>query len=165
MRKKEQDEKQNIEILKVDPGTGTVLPLACNFCNRGVTTTHVCLHPEGICGLAICVYCMSEDEENRTCCEKHCSINATECIPIDDTNTNNETDNEDDTHIDDVVETFVPDYFDVYTSIKAIGFDYDDLNFTGFDLLNLRVKKEVEAKGVKKVNDYIKYKKQNGEKV
>ena len=75
------------------------------------------------------------------------------CQPCND-NDNNES-NENNDHLPD---NFVPDYLDVYTSIKALDFDFQETNFPGFDLLNLRVKKDIEKFGKKKIEQLVKAK-------
>ena len=46
---------------------------------------------------------------------------------------------------------FVPDYFDVYTSVKALMFDIDDCQFVGFELLKIRANYMIKMKGKKKL--------------
>ena len=63
------------------------------------------------------------------------------------------------------ISVFDPDYLDVYCSIKALGLEYQVLSFIGFDLLDVRVKKLIESKGMNKVNRMINDKKNNGRRI
>ena len=142
------EESDDIITLEVNEGTGTLVPIPCNFCNSGITTTHICQHPggkrkianenESICGLASCIMCCGENERNRTRCKYHRDIQQQhQTIQInnqhDDTYSNEQKD-------DDL------DYYDIYTSIKALGFDIDKSHYPGFQLLCMRVKDVIEKK-------------------
>ena len=150
------------QILKAG-SSGTILPINCDFCNDNHPSTHVCCFPVGnrrienkednICGLATCFVCANGDENRRSRCKFHVEIEEGEmlCLPCNDEN-NNQTRKSGSSPYP----IYTPDYFYTYTSIQALGFDFDNFPFPGFQLLHLRVKKEIEAKGQNKVNQYIK---------
>ena len=52
-----------------------------------------------------------------------------------------------------------PDYYEIYTSMKAIGFDPASNEYPGFQLFMLRVKNALESKSESIVKEYIEYKK------
>jgi hypothetical protein len=163
MKKDDVSEKNNtmsdtLQILKINNGTQTLEPLQCDFCNSGILTTHVCRHPVGnrkieneqsnICGLASCILCCEENEINRVRCKHHRDEN----IGTTTTTTTNNTHGDD---IDDNDKLLPPDYYDMYCSIKALGFDIENSDFIGFRLLMLRVADTLKAKGERKINEYI----------
>ena len=94
--------------------------------------------------------------DSRDRCNNHLNKDIY-CLPC---NENEENESNKPTSTPNTYPTFIPDYFDVYTSMQAVGFDMDQCDFPGFQLLKIRAKEAIESKGEKKVNDYIKYKKE-----
>lgn len=66
------DGEENVTLLKRIAGTGALAPIPCDFCNRNMTTNHVCriAKPNGnrmienensqICGKATCIFCWED---------------------------------------------------------------------------------------------------------
>ena len=76
------------------------------------------------------------------------------CQPCND---NEQSQSQNDNN-DDIPDIFIPDYLDVYTSIKALDFDFESTEFPGFQLLHLRAKEDIEKIGEKKINQLIRSK-------
>ena len=73
----------------------------------------------------------------------------------------NEQDNngDNDTHHLTHDDQLPPDYYEIYTSIKALGFDIDKFDFPGFCLLNMRANEIMKTKSKNVVRQYIVLKK------
>ncbi len=54
-----------------------------------------------------------------------------------------------------------PDYFEIYTSMRAFGFDPGTSDFTGHRVLAMRAEEIMKTKSPKAVSDYIEYKKKS----
>ena len=165
--------KQTIRILEGNQASGIVSSIPCNFCSSGILTNHVCHHPGGnrkieddkgnlICGLPTCIKC-SDGNEDRTRCRKHA---IPICLPCDNNlqhkNNQEEVDINDDK---DAIPTFTPDYFSVYTSVKALGLDSKSNPFPGFQLLEKWVEKDVEKFSKNTMKNFISFKKKDGRRI
>jgi hypothetical protein len=154
-------------IIKINAATGVLTsPMACDFCDSGIPTTHVCRLPGGnrrlnedgerICGLATCIMC-ANGNENRVRCKNHLSEQSF-CSPC---NEGRETQSKDATSEENhsSYPSYSPDYYEVFTSIKALVFDMNKSNFPGFKIMKIRAENAIKNKSEKTVNDYVKYKK------
>jgi hypothetical protein len=95
-----------------------------------------------ICGLATCINCIDKDDEERCLCKLHKKGNNErhELIDVDDT-------------------LFEPNYVDVYLSCLSIpGFDFNELNFPGFELLEIRAEETMQKMGNNMVKTVLKEK-------
>ena len=145
-----------MEVLKVDPKSQSLLPVKCDFWEISITTSNLCCYPVGdrkvqgtddrICGLVLCIGCNVE-EENRVRCKQHFG-NVMTCLPCNKKANPDEGIHSNSTSSDSP-DIFIPNYYEIFTSIKALGFDLDQCNFHWFSILKHRVKKEIKAKGKK----------------
>ena len=69
----------------------------------------------------------------------------------------NSTDN--DTHLE-TSSPSPPDYYNIYTAVKAVGIDPESSDFIGFRLLTLRVKDVLSTKTENNVKQYVRFQKQ-----
>ena len=158
-------------ILKINKHTNTLIPLPCDFCTSGITTTHVCRHPCGdrrienenknICGLAFCILCCGE-EGNRTRCKHHVQ-SSTSSSSQTSSQTSSSTKAATSTQVATSKTSTVnenADYYDIYTAIRVLDFDIARCQFVGFNLLQERVKEILKEKSEKKITSYIEYQKQ-----
>ena len=157
-------------ILKINKDTNTLIPLPCDFCTSGITTTHVCRHPCGdrrienenknICGLAFCILCCGE-EGNRTRCKHHVQ-SSTSSSSQTSSQTSSSTKAATSTQAATSKTSTVnenADYYDIYTAIRVLDFDIARCQFVGFNLLQERVKEILKEKSEKKITSYIEYQK------
>ena len=156
-----------MKIIKVNPETGVFEALIKMCFYSGITTNNVCLHPGGnrklnedgnmICGLATCVLCKNGSEDT-TKCKRHQDI----CLPQDNGQDANQTIYAlfDHPYSQLSLSTLKPDYFDVYMSIRALGYNIQDNKFSRFQILYQRVKDILEEKGRKKGASQIMFKNQ-----
>ena len=158
--------------MKGNRANGIIDSIPCDFCDSGILTNHVCRHPGGnrkiededgdlICGLATCVMC-NEGNENISKCKKHREMI---CLPCNDDNDeiSNEDKRKDDSTIN-PLPTFTPDYFGIYTSIKALDLDPEKHSFSGFQLLEMRAQKDVEKFSERTMKSYISFKRNRWKK-
>ncbi len=70
-----------------------------------------------------------------------------------------DSDYENDDNEVDEVETYHVDYYEIYTTILALGYNIESSKFPGFQVLHLRAQDTLKSKSAKMVSDYVGFKK------